>query len=62
MALYENKDATLKALDLAKLAIENGLLAGVTPNGFVNPAESGKKTAEFVGGFVKELTKQIESL
>jgi hypothetical protein len=62
MALYGKEDATLKALEFTKLAIDKGLLGPVSPNGFGNPADAGKKTAEFVGGFIKQLTKEIESL
>ncbi|BAO88932.1 hypothetical protein [Caballeronia cordobensis] len=62
MALYDKDGATIKAIELVQNAIQQGLLASVTPNTMGNPTESGKKTAEFVGSLIKELSKQIESM
>ncbi|WP_321943024.1 hypothetical protein [Paraburkholderia tropica] len=60
MAIFNKVDATFKALELTKIAIESGFLAPtMAPN---HGATGGKESAEFVGAFIKQLTEELESL
>ena len=62
MATYDRDGATLKALELVSHAIQAGMLKGVDPSAFGNPAQAGKETGQFIGSIIKELAAQIESL
>jgi uncharacterized lipoprotein len=62
MANYERYNASQQALEIAKLAVGAGLLKPTTPDNYDNPADSGKKAAEWVGAFIEELTTRIEKL
>ncbi|MFP3638125.1 hypothetical protein [Paraburkholderia sp. SIMBA_054] len=62
MATYDRFKAAERAVEIAKLAVQAGLINSVTPHGLDDPAKSGTKAAEWVGGFIAELTDRIEKL
>lgn len=62
MATYDRFKAAERAVEIAKLAVEGGLINTVTPHNLENPALSGKKAAEWVGSFIAELADRIEKL
>lgn len=62
MATYDRLKAAERAVEIAKQAVQAGILHPVTPNSMTDPAESGKKSAEWIGGFIAELTNRIEKL
>ncbi|PRX32242.1 hypothetical protein B0G75_104263 [Paraburkholderia sp. BL18I3N2] len=62
MATYNRTEATERAIEIARLAVQAGVLHPVAVDNRSNPEESGKNAAAWLGGFVAELAGRIEKL
>jgi hypothetical protein len=62
MATYDKDDSDRKAIELASLAIQAGLLKEINATGFDDPASAGKAAGAYLGGLIKELSAKIQSL
>jgi hypothetical protein len=59
---YDRYHATEKAIDLAKQAIQSGVLAPVNASNFSNVEAAGKDAANYLASFIEELADRIEKL
>lgn len=62
MTVFARDEAARKAVELVQTALEAGLLKDVVACSFNNPEKSGRETALYIGGFIRELTTQIAEL
>ncbi|MFD1556021.1 hypothetical protein ACFSHT_10350 [Paraburkholderia silviterrae] len=62
MAIYTATEATGKAVDLAKAALEAGWFTPVIGANYGDPAKAGRENAQFLGAFIKQLTEEIKAL
>ncbi|MGQ7939145.1 hypothetical protein [Paraburkholderia sp. D1E] len=62
MATYNRTESTERAIEIAKLAVQAGVLHPVAVDNKRSPDDSGKMSAAWLGGFIAELTDRIEKL
>ncbi|MBU9385111.1 hypothetical protein [Burkholderia gladioli] len=62
MTTYNKIEAAEKAIELTSKALSAGWFTPAQPHGHLNPANTGKQGAEFLGAFIKQLAKELESL
>jgi hypothetical protein len=62
MTVYARDEAARKAVEMVQAALEAGLLKEIVACSFNNPEKSGRETAMYLGGMIRELTTQIAEL
>jgi hypothetical protein len=62
MAIFDQQNASHKAVEIAKAAIDAGWLKDLTPHGLNDHVNAGKETAEFLGSFIKTLAAELQKL
>ncbi|WP_186160609.1 hypothetical protein [Burkholderia gladioli] len=62
MASFDEDAAIAKALDLTRAAIDAGWFGPIGLQNLINPSDTGKECAQFIGAFIKQLAEEIKGL